>query len=52
VTGRRNDAESYNQWFQTSLPHHGRAATLNVAAQGLDFLLAGLVNNSNTWHRR
>jgi hypothetical protein len=52
VTGRRNDAESYNQWFQDRLPHHGRAATLSVAGQALDFLLAGLVNNSNTWSRR
>jgi hypothetical protein len=48
--GRRNDAESYNQWYQQSLPHHGRAASLSMIGQEYDFLFAGLVNNSITWH--
>lgn len=45
---RRNDAESYNEWFQSSLPHHGRASTDVVPAQELDFLLAAVLNNSRT----
>jgi hypothetical protein len=50
IFSRRNDAEAYNQWYQCSLPHHGRAASESIAMQELDFLLAGLLNNSITWH--
>lgn len=52
VYSRRNDAESYNEWYQRSLPHHGRAASLNPAAQELDFLLGALLNNTITWANR
>lgn len=52
VYSRRNDAESHNQWYQQSLPHHGRATSLDPAAQELDFLLAALLQNSNTWANR
>jgi hypothetical protein len=52
VYSRRNDSESYNEWYQRSLPHHGRAASLDPAAQELDFLLGALLNNTITWHHR
>lgn len=52
VYSRRNDAESYNEWYQQSLPHHGRAASLDPLAQELDFLLGALLNNTITWHNR
>lgn len=48
---RRNDAESFNQWYEAGLLHHGRAATLSQRSQELDFLLAALLNNSITWRR-
>jgi hypothetical protein len=44
------DAESYNQWYQQSLPHHGRAASESVIGQEYHFLFAALLNNSITWH--
>lgn len=47
--GRRNDAESYNHWYQSSLHNQGRAASQSVAAQELDFVLGALLNNSRTW---
>jgi hypothetical protein len=52
VYGRRNDTESYNEWYQQSLPHHGRAASLDPASQELDFLLGALLNNTITWANR
>lgn len=52
IFGRRNDSESFNQWYQRSLPHHGRAASLSQHAQDLDFLLGALLSNCNTWQNR
>ena len=52
VHGRRNDAESYNKWYKVSLPNHGRAASLKIDAQRLDFLFGALLNNAITWSRR
>jgi hypothetical protein len=49
ASSRRNDSESYNSWFQASLPHRGRAASLTRRGQELDFLLAAVLNNSMTW---
>ncbi|GAA4722350.1 hypothetical protein GCM10025782_20380 [Pedococcus ginsenosidimutans] len=49
---RRNDAESFNNWFQNTLPHYGRATSQHLAGQELDFLTAALVNNSITWSNR
>jgi hypothetical protein len=47
----RNISESHNAWFKRSLPGKSRkrAASITRAGQELDFLLAGVVNNSNTW---
>lgn len=47
----RNASESFNAWFKRSLPGKSRtrAASITAAGQELDFLLAALVNNSNTW---
>jgi hypothetical protein len=52
VYSRRNDSESFNEWYQQSLPHHGRAASLNMAAQEIDFLAGALLNNCLTWVNR
>ncbi len=52
IYGVRNDAESYNQWFQSNLFHKGRAATLDPRSQELDWLLAAVVNNVRTWNNR
>lgn len=52
VYSRRNDAESYNEWYQQSLPHHGRATSLHPSAQELDFLLGAVLNNCITWSNR
>jgi hypothetical protein len=52
VYSRRNDSECFNEWFQQSLPHHGRATSLHMAAQELDFLLGALLNNMITWSNR
>ena len=49
---RRNDAESYNAWFKTTLPIHGRAASDSLRGQELDWLAAAVLNNSNTMSRR
>lgn len=49
---RRTDAESYNEWYQNTLPHHGRASTCDISGQELDFLCGAILNNSITWHRR
>lgn len=48
---RRNDAESFNNWFQNTLTHYGRAASEGLAGQELDFLAAAISNNSTTWSR-
>ena len=45
----RNQAESYNQWVQRTLPHHGRAASLSADGQALDFLAAACLRNAITW---
>ncbi|WP_028650212.1 hypothetical protein [Nocardioides halotolerans] len=52
IFSRRNDSESFNQWYQQSLSHHGRANSLSTQAQELDFLLAGVLNNCLTWENR
>lgn len=49
---RRNDAEAYNAWVKDRVPHHGRATSLTLEGQKLDFLFAAVVNNSNAWSRR
>ncbi|MGH1561452.1 hypothetical protein [Mumia sp. DW29H23] len=49
VFSRRNDAESFNNWYQDRLPHKSRAASLDPNNQALDFLAAAVLNNSNTW---
>jgi hypothetical protein len=51
VHGRRNDSESFNNWYKNTLDHRGRAASLRPARQDVDFLTGGLLNNSNTWSR-
>lgn len=50
IANHRNDAESYNAWLKQSL-RHGRASTLSLAQQELDFLAAGMLCNSITLHR-
>lgn len=51
VLALRNDAESYNAWFKETLPKKiGRAASPTRAGQELDYLLAAVLRNSNTWH--
>ncbi|WP_210503024.1 hypothetical protein [Nocardioides xinjiangensis] len=52
IYSRRNDSESFNEWYQQSLPHHGRAASLLMAAQEIDFLAGALLNNCITWANR
>jgi hypothetical protein len=47
----RNSAESYNQWYQKTLPHKGRAASLSIDAQLLDYLGAACLRNALTWAR-
>ncbi len=47
----RNDAESYNQWFQQSLLHHGRAANETLPGQELDWLCGAILNNILTHGR-
>ncbi len=49
---RRNDAESYNNWYQRTHFNRGRASSQTIPGQELDFLLAGLLNNSKTWTNR
>lgn len=49
VHGRRNDSESFNNWYKNRLDHKGRAASLRPARQDVDFLAGALLNNSNTW---
>lgn len=51
VYGRRNDSESYNQWFQERLRHSGRAMSLSLTGQRLDFLMGAVLNNALTWER-
>jgi len=51
VYGRRNDSESYNQWFQASLRHPGTAMSLSLAGQRLDFLMGAVLNNALTYER-
>jgi hypothetical protein len=46
---RRNDAESWNNWYQRRLPNYGRAASLSVGAQMIDLLAGGCVRNALTW---
>ena len=47
----RNDSESYNAQFKRSLPGKSRTrgSAITLAGQELDFLLGGLVANSETW---
>ena len=52
IFSRRNDAESFNEFYQQSLPHHGRANCLDTAGQELDFLLGALLGNTITWANR
>lgn len=53
VYGRRNDAESFNNWTKRTLSYKGRAASLRPERQDLDFLAAAILNNAVTWrHRR
>lgn len=49
VYGRRNDSESYNQWFQASLRHPGTAMSLSLTGQRLDFLMGAVLNNALTY---
>lgn len=49
---RRNDSESYNNWYKNTLPIHGRASTCDIAGQELDFMCGAILNNSLTWHNR
>lgn len=51
VYGRRNDSESYNQWFQASLRHPGTAMSLSLTGQRLDFLMGAVLNNALTYDR-
>lgn len=51
IANHRNQAESYNQWYERSLPHHGRAASLSADGQALDFLAAASLRNAITWAR-
>lgn len=51
VYGRRNDSESYNQWFQSTLRHHGVAMSLTLNGQRLDFLMGAVLNNAITYSR-
>ncbi|MFI2754179.1 hypothetical protein ACGIF2_15755 [Cellulomonas sp. P22] len=51
VFGRRNDSESYNQWFQAGLRHPGVAMSLSLGGQRLDFLMGAVLNNAITYGR-
>lgn len=46
---RRNDAESWNNWYRRRLPNYGRAASLRVGGQMIDLLAGGCVRNALTW---
>lgn len=48
VTAARNASESYNSWYQRTLPLHGRAARLDAEGQAIDYWMAGVLNNANT----
>lgn len=45
----RNYAESFNNWFELLLPRFGRATSMTLAGQELDFLLAAVAMNAFTW---
>jgi len=49
IANHRNQAESFNQWFKTRLPQPGRAASLTIEAQVLDYLGAACLRNALTW---
>ena len=44
-----NHAESFNNWYQRTLPHFGRAASYTVAGQQLDLLAAACLRNAITF---
>lgn len=50
--GRRNDSETFNNWAKNRTPQYGRAASWTLDGQRLDFLMMGVLNDSNTWKRR
>lgn len=51
IANHRNQSESFNQWYERSLPHHGRAASLSADGQALDLLAAACLRNAITWAR-
>lgn len=51
IANQRNQSESFNQWYERSLPHHGRAASLSADGQALDLLGAACLRNAITWAR-
>lgn len=51
VSTGRNTSESFNAWFKKTLPQQSRAAAITKTLQEVDFLMAGILWNSNTWAR-
>ena len=49
IANYRNLAESFNNWYQASLPNYGRAATLSADAQTFDYITAACLRNARTW---
>lgn len=50
----RNDSESYNAWYQRTLPglRRERGVSPYIVRQGLDFLLGAVLANAETWSLR
>lgn len=46
----RNYSESFNNWFKSAMPRHGRAASMTQRGQEFDFLMSALAANALTWH--
>lgn len=51
IHGLRNITESFNQWFKKTLGQHKRAMHLDVEAQFVDHLCAGMLANAISYHR-
>jgi hypothetical protein len=49
IANFRNHAESFNNWYQRTLPHFGRAASYTVGGQQHDLLAAACQRNANTF---
>jgi hypothetical protein len=51
IANHRNNAESWNNWYERRLPNYGRAASLSAEGQAFDYLAGACVRNAITWAR-